>query len=601
MNTSIARQIARIVLEGFSDYRTRFTDITLGARDRFLKADWSAAQNAASDRINLYHVAVTDVMATLASRIEASYLSDSSCWQDVHDAYLDLISYRTDPELAETFYNSIYRKLFRGEAVNPRHCFIQSEFDGFKVHSARGIYRSYAFNDKSNDQSQQQGLVSQVGQILDDFQFELPWEYRRRDIRNIIHALQKTQPSWVRRSNVRVDVLKWVFYRNKAAYLVGRLVAGDDLQPFVLAVLNNEQGALYVDALLCENDSVSVLFSFTRSYFLVDARIPSECIEFLHTLVPEKKRAELYNSIGFFKHGKSVFYRDFLQHLHHSADQFVIAPGVKGMVMSVFMLPSLDMVFKVIKDHFAPPKDISKAMVKDRYYLVKTHDRVGRMADTQEYSNLILPRSRFSDELLQELRQVAPSTVLVYDDKVLIRHLYTERRMMPMNIYVEQLVDHGNEQALEAVLDEYGRAIKQLAAANIFPGDMLLKNFGVTRHGRVVFYDYDEIIYLTECNFREIPEALYPEQEMSAEPWYSVSPGDIFPEEFPVFLFPDLAIRKRFTRLHGDLFTASYWRSVQQQITQGQVMDVLPYTPSLQLKKHHVDRVASRPKTVPVV
>ncbi len=279
MNTSIARQIARTILEGFSDYRTRFTDITLGARDRFLKADWSAAQNAASDRINLYHAAVSDVMATLAPQLEASHFRSSTCWQDVHDAYLDLISYRTDPELAETFYNSIYRKVFKGEAVNPRHCFIQSEFDGFKVQSARGIFRSYALNDNGNDKSQVKGLVSLVGQILDDFQFELPWEYRRRDIRNIIHSLQKTQPLWVRRNHVRVDVLKWVFYRNKGAYLVGRLVAGDDLQPFVLAVLNNERGALYVDPLLCENDCVSVLFSFTRSYFLVDARIPSEWVK----------------------------------------------------------------------------------------------------------------------------------------------------------------------------------------------------------------------------------------------------------------------------------------------------------------------------------
>lgn len=584
MNTSIARQIARIILEGFSDYRTRFTDITLGARDRFLKADWSATQNSASERINLYYVAVTEVMEILASQVEETHFRNSAYWQDVHNAYLDLVSYRTDPELAETFYNSIYRKVFKGEAVNPRHCFIQSEFDGFKVQSARGIYRSYVFQEKSREQ----GLVNLVGQILDDFQFELPWEYRRRDIRNIIHFLQKSQPEWVNRKNVRVDVLKWVFYRNKAAYLVGRLVAGDDLQPFVLAVLNNEQGGLYVDALLCENDCVSVLFSFTRSYFLVDARIPSECIEFLHSLIPEKNRAELYNSIGFFKHGKSVFYRDFLKHLQNSSDQFVIAPGVKGMVMCVFTLPSLEMVFKIIKDRFAPPKDISKTMVKDRYYLVKTHDRVGRMADTQEYSNLILPRFRFSEELLEELQQVAPSTVIVYDDKVLIRHLYTERRMIPLNIYVERLVDDNNDQALQAlndVLDEYGRAIKQLAAANIFPGDMLLKNFGVTRHGRVVFYDYDEIIYLTECNFRDIPEAMYPEQEMLAEPWYSVSFGDVFPEEFPVFLFPDLEIRKRFTQLHGDLFTASYWRSIQQQITRGRVMDVLPYSPSLQLKK----------------
>ncbi len=574
MNTSIARQIARIILEGFSDYRTRFTDITLGARDRFLNADWHVAHHAASDRINLYHVAVSGVMTTLSSQINDDYLRSSDCWQGVHRAYLDLVSYRTDPELAETFYNSIYRKLFKGEAVNPQHCFIQSEFDGFKVQSPRGIYRSY----------QNHGLVCLVGKVLDDFQFELPWEYRRRDIRNVIRTLKSVQPSWLARSDVRVDVLKWVFYRNKAAYLVGRLVAGDELQPFVLAVLNNGRGELYVDALLCKNDIVSVLFSFTRSYFLVDARIPSECIDFLQTLIPEKSRAELYNSIGFFKHGKSVFYRGFLQHLQSSSDQFIIAPGVKGMVMSVFTLPSLNIVFKIIKDRFAPPKDISKAMVKDRYFLVKTHDRVGRMADTQEFSNLILPRTRFNKALLDELQQVAPSTVITYDDKVLIRHLYIERRMTPLNIYIEELVAAGNEQALDEVLEDYGVAIKQLAAANIFPGDMLAKNFGVTRHKRVVFYDYDEIIYLTECNFREIPEPLYPEQELAAEPWYSISPGDVFPEEFPVFLFPDKAIRQRFTRIHGDLFTAQYWRGLQQKIIEGRIIDVLPYSPSLRLK-----------------
>lgn len=502
MNSSMARQIARVILDGVSDYRTRFTDITLGARERFLKADWVAAQIAASDRINLYRQAIDDVMEALDSQCQGHF-QNSEYWLDVRNAYIDQISYRTDPELAETFYNSIYRKIFffsdESEAVNARHCFIHSEFDGFKVQSPRGIYRSYYT---------EIGLVKLVGQILEDFQFELPWEYRRRDIRNVILALREALPDWVERRDIRVDVLKWVFYRNKGAYLVGRLVAGDSLQPFVLPVLNNERGGLYLDTLLCDNDNVSVLFSFTRSYFMVDARIPSECIEFLHSLIPVKNRAEMYNSIGFFKHGKSVFYRDFHDHLQQSTDQFVIAPGIRGMVMSVFTLPSLDMVFKIIKDRFAPPKEVSREVVKDRYFLVKTHDRVGRMADTQEFSNLVLPKARFCDELLQELQEVAPSTVQVSDDKVLIRHLYTERRMIPLNIYVDQVVQRGDDRALLEVLEEYGNAIKQLAAANIFPGDMLLKNFGVTRHGRVVFYDYDEISYLTECNFRDIPEAL---------------------------------------------------------------------------------------------
>ncbi len=571
MGVVVARQIARVILDGFSDYRTRFTDITLGARKRFLDADWSAVQQSASDRINLYQAAVNEVVINLAQTTGDDY-KDGCHWLDVHNEYIDQISYRTDPELAETFYNSIYRKVFRGQTAQNHQYFIHSEFDGFKVHSPRGIFRSY-YPD--------QGLVKLLGRILDDFQFELPWEYCRRDIRNVILALKEAVPEWIQRQDIRVDVLKWEFYRNKGAYLVGRIVADDIHQPFILPVLNNERGGLFMDTLLCDNDSVSVLFSFTRSYFMVDARIPSEGIEFLSSLLPAKNRWELYSSIGFYKHGKSVFYRDFLQHLQSSSDQFIIAPGIKGMVMSVFTLPSLDIVFKIIKDHFDPPKEINKARVKDRYFLVKTHDRVGRMADTQEFSNLVLPRERFSDELLTELQQLAADSVVVDGDQVLIRHLYTERRMIPLNLYIQDAEDD----AIRDVLEEYGNAIKQLAAANIFPGDMLLKNFGVTRHGRVVFYDYDEICYLTECNFRVIPEAMYPEQELSAEPWYSVGPNDVFPEEFPIFLFPDRRIRKMFVDIHGDLFSAEYWQGLQQKIHNGFVMDVLPYRRTQRFKR----------------
>ena len=563
MSGVIARQIARVILEGFADYRTRFTDITLGARQRFLQADWNTVQQAASDRINLYSVAIHDVMTLLAERTGNGF-REAKHWEAVRRAYIDLISYRTDPELAETFYNSVYRKVFPDDGVNDQASFVNSAFEGFAVHSPRGIYRSYRL---------EQGLVRLVGRLLDDFAFELPWEYRRRDIRNIILGLRNSLADKQGQSILRVDVLKWVFYRNKAAYLVGRIMFSDSLQPFVLPILNNEQGALYVDTLLCDNDDVSILFSFTRSYFMVDARNPSECIEFLHTLLPFKPRYEMYSSIGFYKHGKTVFFRDFLEHLSYSSDQFVIAPGIPGMVMSVFTLSSMDMVFKVIKDRFAPPKAITREHVKDRYHLVKTHDRVGRMADTQEFSNLVLPRNRFSDALLSELLEVASSVVTAEGDNVIIRHLYSERRMMPLNLFVAQ----ANDEELMAVLDEYGNAIKQLAAANIFPGDMLLKNFGVTRHGRVVFYDYDEITYLTECNFRSIPEPLYPEQELSAEPWYSVAENDIFPEEFPVFLFPDMKVRRLFCQLHGELFSAQYWRSVQQLILGGQVVDVFPY------------------------
>ena len=318
----------------------------------------------------------------------------------------------------------------------------------------------------------------------------------------------------------------------------------------VLPILVDDDGKLYVDTLICDEDELSVVFSYTRSYFMVDAPYPYALVDYLNALLPGKKRSELYAAIGMHKHGKTEFYRGFLTHLARSKDQFMIAPGVKGMVMTVFTLPSYQTVFKIIKDQFAPQKDITREQVKEKYYVVKTHDRVGRMADTQEFIRFALPRARFSPELIEELKAVAASSITLNDDLVIIEHLYTERLMTPLNLYLET----ANDEQMREVLDEYGNAIKQLAAANIFPGDMLLKNFGVTRHGRVVFYDYDEICYLTDVNFRALPTPHNSDEEFSAETWYSVGPRDVFPEEFRRFLFGRPGIKRLFTQMHGELF-----------------------------------------------
>jgi isocitrate dehydrogenase kinase/phosphatase len=329
-----------------------------------------------------------------------------------------------------------------------------------------------------------------------------------------------------------------------------------------------------------------VVFSFTRAYFMVLTEHAYAVVDFLQELLPNKKRSELYASIGLHKHAKTVFYRDFLGHLERSSDRFVIAAGIKGMVMTVFTLPSYQIVFKIIKDHFAP-QNVTAEEVREKYRIVKSHDRVGRMADTQEFENLVLPLERFDPALLEELTQVASSSVSIEGDQVRIRHVYTERLMVPLNLFIEQ----AGPVELDEALDEYGNAIKQLAGANIFPGDMLLKNFGITRHGRVVFYDYDEICYLTDVNFRAIPEPRTPEEEMSPEIWYSVGPRDVFPEEFRRFLFGRPAIKRRFTELHGELFDAEYWKRLQREILEGQVLDVYPY----RRKKRFIRQMAAQP------
>lgn len=568
MTGLFAERIAGAVLQEFADYRTRFQNITAVAQLRFEKADWHAIQRAGAARIDLYEGNTEEAAKAIVEQL-GDVVYDAHLWHDAKRCYAQKIGQRNDPELAETFYNSIYLKVFKHHELNDAHMFIRSEYEGKPIQSGEQFCRLY---------STKRGLVSLLGDLLDDYAFNIPWENRRRDIRNLARHARKHIPFVdIAREEVTVEVMRSVFFRNKGAYIVGRINHGNGAMPFILPVLHNGAGAVYVDTLILEENDVSVIFSFTRSYFMVDVSVPSEFVGFLHTLIPMKSKAELYSSIGFYKQGKAEFYRSFLDHLEVSDDKFVIAPGIKGMVMTVFTLPSFPVVFKLIKDRFSSSKNVTRATVKEKYQLVKRHDRVGRMADTQEFTNFLFPRSRFTQELIDELQRVAESSVEIEGDLITIRHLWAERRMTPLNIYIDRALASDDEADLFHAINEFGKAIKQLAAANIFAGDMLFKNFGVTRHGRVVFYDYDEIMYLTDCNFRHIPEAMYPEQEMSGEPWYSVGPNDVFPEEFTILTACNAKVRRIFNELHGDLLDASFWQSMQDQVRKGEIVDVFPY------------------------
>ncbi len=564
MSNSFER-IAQHILDGFDDYRKRFRQLTLGARARFEQARWTDIQDASTARINLYEACV-DLTADSLSSVDpdrASMQVDS--WPGIRQAYIDLIDQRFDGELAETWFNSIFCRLHQHDEISDQTMF---------VHSTRPVTRPPSHIPLTRGFISGGSLDDLARQILDEFAFEVPWEDYARDRRVVVDQLKQGLPDWAQLdSDLTAEMIQSVFYRNKGAYLVGRLLSHGEQWPFVLALVHKENQGISVDTLITDESEVSIIFSFTRSYFMVDAPVPCEVVNFVKRLLPGKHIAELYTAIGFYKQGKSEFYRSLIDHLANNDDRFMMAPGVRGMVMSVFTLPGFNTVFKIIKDRFAPSKNIERSTVIEKYRLVKRHDRVGRMADTQEFSDFRFPRDKFEPECLAELLEVAASTVVEEGDVILIRHCWTERRMIPLNIYLE----NASETQTREALYDYGKSIKELAAANIFPGDMLLKNFGVTRHGRVVFYDYDEISYLTEVNFRHIPEPMYPEQEMSGEPWYSVGPNDVFPEEFPVFLFADVKHRKLFTSMHGELFDADYWKGMQDKIRAGLIIDVYPY------------------------
>jgi len=569
-----AQQTAEAILNGFHDYFKEFQRITRGARARFISGDWKACQQASKDRLNMY---LDKLLAVKAKLMETDnpYLLTPAFWADAKAEYATLIRNLSNFEIAETFFNSVYCKFFDHEHISNRYIFVYPSDDQFSrtIGQHTGNFSYYHANGN---------LKKILHQMLDDIDLGLPFKNKQRDVDNMRQVILRSLPADIIRNPDAYAILhKSVFYRSKAAYLIGKVISEELSVPFVLPILQNENKELFVDTLIFDPDELSIIFSFTRAYFKVDAPTPSEVVRFLKDLMPWKPYSELYNSIGFNRHGKTEFNREFIHHLRNSDDKFIIAPGIKGMVMSVFTLPSYERVFKIIKDRFTPPKEMTKQVVKDKYMLVSRHDRAGRMADTQEFSNALFPLNRFSTALIEELLAVAPSTVEIRGDKVLIRHLYVERRMTPLNIYL----DNASEKEAEKAIDGYGNAIKQLAAANIFPGDMLFKNFGVTRHNRVVFYDYDEICPLTECNFRKLPEPQTPEQEMAAEPWYSVGPNDVFPEEFRTFLLGNPMVRKIFEKNHNEIFDVEYWRGLQQALRDGKVMDVLPYHASHRFKR----------------
>ncbi|QFT56470.1 bifunctional isocitrate dehydrogenase kinase/phosphatase [Microbulbifer sp. THAF38] len=560
-----ARRIAKTILNGFDAYFADYQNITLGAKARFETASWQAVHDANKERIDLYKTKVNQVLKLVHS-VTSKDTSQLELWRDARATYAQLIANHSNYEIAETFFNSVFCSQFHHADIHDRNIFVKpSRAPDDKPLRDYSIYISYSGRD---------GLEYMIEDILKDFSFSAPWENMQRDIENICAALREAPlANLENEKQLRVDMLESVFYRNKAAYLVGRMIFNGEVVPIILPCLNNGRGGIFVDTLLHSNDSASIIFSFTRSYFMVDAPIPSRFVRFLSTIMPLKEKSELYNSIGFHKHGKTEFYRHVLAHMKVSSDQFVIAPGIKGMVMSVFTLPSYPVVFKVIKDRFDRPKTVTEEIVRDKYKFVSRSDRVGRMADTQEYTNFIFYRNRFSEELLRELQEVAPSKLVINEKWVIIKHLYVERRMEPLNLYLQSASEEETREAME----EYGNAIKQLAAANIFPGDMLLKNFGVTRHGRVVFYDYDELCPLTECNFRKIPEAQTPEQELADKPWYTVDEADVFPEEFRLFFSGNPIARAAFERLHSDLYDYRYWRRLQDRICAGHVESAFPY------------------------
>jgi isocitrate dehydrogenase kinase/phosphatase len=568
-DSRLAALCAEAARDAFSEYERRFDEITRQARERFLARDWRGSFDDARERLRLYSL-ILDSLTHRVRELMRPRLCHRPIWSAMKAAYSALIAQSNRWEIAESFFNSLTRRVFATEGVNQAIEFVDTDFDA-PASEVTGVVRKYSVG----------SLPELIFRLLTGEKVFPPdhWSNLRSDVEMAAKRILAVMPE----AN-KIEVIATLFYRGRGAYLVGRALGAEKSLPIAFCLLHPDAQGIELDALLLGESDLAILFSYTRAYFRVDAPCPFALVRVLRELMPNKPLADLYNAIGYNRHAKTEFYRDFLRHLQKSNDRFVPAEGVRGMVMLVFTLPSYDAVFKLIRDHFDQPKESDRAEVRRRYKLVFEHDRAGRLVEAHEFEHLRIPGNRFKPDLLKELERDVAQIVHREGDDVIIDHAYVERRVRPLNLFFGEC----DEEAAVSAACDYAQSIKDLAASNIFPGDLLTKNFGLTRRGRVVFYDYDELCFLTDCNFRKLPQSQSYEEEISAEPWFSVRENDIFPEEFPRFLaFPEPA-RNELLKRHGDLFQPQFWRSVQKKLRAGELPEVYPYPPERRLNSRDV-------------
>jgi isocitrate dehydrogenase kinase/phosphatase len=566
-DSRLAALCAEAARDAFVEYERYFDEITRRARARFLARDWRGSFEDSRERLRLYSL-ILNSLTHRTRELMAERLTQRSIWRATKAAYSALIAKSDRWEIAESFFNSLTRRIFATEGVNQAIEFVDTDFDASagEQHQIASTYSGRT-------------LAKLLSELLTDeriggFAPEY-WSNLRKSVELAAKRLDAALPG-----AARIEIVSAGFYRGRGAYIVGRAFRGDASISIACSLSHPDDSGIVLDALLIGEADLAILFSFTRAYFRVDAPCPFAFVRWLRDLMPGKRLADLYNAIGYNRHAKTEFYRDFVRQLQNSNDHFVQAEGTRGMVMIVFTLPSYDVVFKLIRDHFDQPKDSDRKDVMRRYKLVFEHDRAGRLIEAHEFEHLRIPRNRFDPLLLEELLRDTASIVRIEGDDVIINHAYVERRVRPLNLFFAKADDGA---AVSAACD-YAMAIKDLAASNIFPGDLLTKNFGLTRRDRVVFYDYDELCFLTDCNFRELPQSKTYEEEISAEPWFSVRVNDIFPEEFPRFLSFPPAASNELMKQHGDLFHPKFWREMQEAIRAGELPEVLPYAPERRLR-----------------
>jgi isocitrate dehydrogenase kinase/phosphatase len=565
--------VAKLVTRVFDSYLSEFLIISRRAQTRFEERDWRGGRRDALERLSLYEKVLSQLTVQIESALGTA-ACDRSTWVDLKPIYARMVAGRRTADIAETFFNSITRKLMQTVGLDREMEFFDLENRPSDIVPLATLYRTYG---------QQERTCDVIRAILEDHRMHAAYEDLDRDIGLVANEMDLHLWPLIRDDlHYSVEVLKPSFFRNKVAYIVGRIVLPSRTLPLIIPLHNDESG-LHIDSVLMEEADANNIFGFSYSYFQVEVEVPSELVGFLRSILPHKPVSDLYNAIGFYKHGKTVFYRDLHQFVHVTKERFVIAPGREGAVMTVFTLPNYSYVFKVIKDRpcflrsgHLTDKSLDKAEVMRRYRFVCHRDRVGRLVDTQEFENVKFRTKRYSGDLLKEFEMAARDLVSIGNGYVVIHHLYLQRKVIPLPMYFMQ---EKNPEAIRHVVVDFGYFIKDLAATGLFPADLFNTwNYGVSENNRVVLFDYDDVIALEDARFRHKPGPRNEYEEMNPEEeWIVAEPTDFFLDEIDTFVGIPQPLRGIFNSVHRDLFTFEFWEKVKEKVGRGDIIDTIAY------------------------
>lgn len=568
---------AAIILRAHRGYLAEFDAITAQARETFESRDWGRGARNADHRAGIYRTALDRTWRDVQRQFGDRAL-DREFWLAAREIYLERVFRDYDSDLALSFFYSTMRIAFGAKDVP-----VEYDDDGLAARShvwnPRPVWDVYSASERELPQSIRTLLARQ------GFRTPLAGIENAAEV-----AAERLLRAWQREIDDgkardphprQLQMLKPVFFRDQEAYLAGKLRASHGELPVVFALRNDDRGITLDAVLTGKEDMRNILFISTRSTFHVRTDEYREVLAFLDTLAPERGHPAMCAVLGFTHPARVALNQALRRHLRETGERFAQVPGRTGMAMVVFAPPGFPYVFKVIRDHSPKPGWTGRGRVMDLYRWVHEMNRGRLMLDAWMYRNLHFPRRLFEDNIARELLRSAPHSVLLDGDTLVLRHVYAQRRVRPLNTFFDEVRDG----ALRVrAVDALGTFIKDLAAMGFFMGDCygLPFNTGLTHGFNVALFDFDDLGPLERYRFRETPpppgeqdELLWNSEVDGA--WFSMAENDVLVDEWERFLGVPPELREYFRQRHGSLFTTEYWRDVQRRVAGGELHYVLPY------------------------